>query len=63
MATERLEDLIASGRLDELMLLPGRDRYDRGLGRLYIGGANVGEILTAEKLARPYDGGRRAGWC
>lgn len=45
------------------MMLPGRDRYNRGLGRLFIGSVDVSEILTTEDLARPYEGGPREGWC
>ena len=62
-ATARLVDLIGSGRVVDLVVLPGRDRYDRGLARLFIGGADVKDVLIAEGLARAYDGGRRAGWC
>lgn len=62
-ATARLVDLIASGRVVDLVVLPGRDRYDRGLARLFIGGSDVKDVLIAEGLARTYDGGRRAGWC
>lgn len=62
-ATARLVDLIGSGRVVDLVVLPGRDRYDRGLARLFIGGSDVKDVLIAEGLARAYDGGRRAGWC
>jgi endonuclease YncB( thermonuclease family) len=47
----------------ELLLLPGRDRYDRLLGRLIVNGTDVGNTLIAEGLARAYDGGRQLGWC
>ncbi|WP_176832951.1 thermonuclease family protein [Celeribacter baekdonensis] len=62
-ATRRLRELIGSGELVELIVLPGRDRYDRGLARLYIGRADVADILIGEGLAREYNGGRRQGWC
>ena len=62
-ATRRLRELIGSGELVELIVLPGRDRYDRGLARLYIGRADVAGILIGEGLAREYNGGRRQGWC
>ncbi|UWQ77428.1 thermonuclease family protein [Leisingera sp. M658] len=62
-ATERLENLIAGGPLIELKKMPGLDRYNRKLGRLFVGRRNVSEILISENLARPYSGGRRAGWC
>lgn len=62
-ATARLAELVSSGRGVDVMMLPGRDRYNRGLGRLFIGNVDVSEILTTEGLARPYEGGRREGWC
>lgn len=62
-ATARLVELVGSGGLVELIVLPGRDRYDRGLARLFIGGADVKDMLIAKGLARTYNGGRRAKWC
>lgn len=62
-ATARLRGLMASGRLIEVIRLPGRDRFDRGLARLYVGGENIADILIREGLARAYDGGRRESWC
>ncbi len=62
-ATARLRGLVASGRGVEIIRLPGRDRFDRGLARLFIGGENIADILIREGLARPYDGGSRLGWC
>ena len=40
-----------------------RDRYKRPLGTLRIAGRDVGEQLVAELYARPYNGGRKKGWC
>lgn len=62
-ATARLRALMTSGRLVEVIRLPGRDRFDRGLARLYVGGENIADILIREGLARAYDGGRRQSWC
>lgn len=62
-ATSRLRGLVRSGQALDLVVLPGRDRYGRGLARLFIGGTNIAEILISERLARPYEGGRRQGWC
>lgn len=62
-ATARLRELVMSGRGVDLVALPGRDQYDRGLARLFIGGENIADILTSEGLARRYDGGRRQSWC
>jgi endonuclease YncB( thermonuclease family) len=62
-ATALLKQLINSLSVTELVVQPGRDRYGRGLARLFVGGTDVGSILVNEGLARPYNGGRRAGWC
>ena len=62
-ATKRVRDLVASGQLLDLVILPGLDKYDRGLARFYVGGKNLADILTAEGLARAYQGGRRQSWC
>ena len=62
-ATTRVKQLINSTAVVELFVQPGRDRYGRGLARLFVGGQDVGTILIQEGLARPYNGGRRASWC
>lgn len=41
----------------------GRDRYGRILARVYGGSGELGEAMIQAGLARPYDGGRRRGWC
>jgi len=41
----------------------GSDRYGRTLAYVYADGQDVAQALIAAGLARPYDGGRRAGWC
>jgi len=63
LATARVRELLGGVVRIELVLLPGRDRYDRLLGRLIVNGTDVGDTLMAEGLARRYDGGRRQGWC
>lgn len=63
LATSRLVELVGSGAGVDVVMLPGRDRYGRGLARLSVGTRDVGEVLIAEGLARPYEGGRRARWC
>ena len=63
LATARVRELLGGVARIELLLLPGRDRYDRLLGRLIVNGTDVGNTLIAEGLARAYDGGRRLGWC
>lgn len=62
-ATQRVRNLIASIAVVELVRLPGRDRYQRSLGRLLINNRDVGDILITDGLARPYEGGRRQSWC
>lgn len=63
LATSRLREIILSAGVVDVVVLPGLDRYGRGLARLEIRSRDVGKILIAEGLARPYSGGRRAGWC
>ena len=40
---------------------------DKYLGRIdadvFSDGKNIGDIMVREKIARPYNGGRRRGWC
>ena len=58
-----MRELLASGVSTELVVLPGRDQYGRGLARLYVGLTDIGAILISEGLANPYDGGQRGDWC
>jgi micrococcal nuclease len=41
----------------------GADRHGRTLAVVTVNGRDVAALLIAAGLARPYDGGRRAGWC
>ncbi|PIB24313.1 hypothetical protein BFP76_03590 [Amylibacter kogurei] len=41
----------------------GRDKYRRQLVRVKIDGTDIATSMINARLARPYDGGRRAGWC
>ncbi len=63
LATRRLEVLVRSGAALDATDSGKRDRYKRVLGTLTIGGRDVAAILIAEGYARPYNGGRRKGWC
>lgn len=67
IARARLEALIreavASGRPVVIAATGERDRYRRPLAHLRIDGADVGQQLIQEMLARPYLGGRKRGWC
>ena len=40
-----------------------RDKYFRLLARVWADGVEVGPLLIARGLARPYTGGTRQGWC
>lgn len=64
MARDRLAELIPVGSVVELSKI----KDDKYLGRIdafvqMVDGRDVGNVLIAEKLGRPYSGGRRAGWC
>lgn len=63
IATKRLEALIANARALELTGGETTDRYNRPLGTLLVDGVDTGQTMIAEGLARPYNGGRRKGWC
>jgi len=70
-AADRLRGLLAAaGRNWRLEPVPpytdlwtGRYGLKRRVARLTIAGQDAGAILIAEGLARPYDGGKREGWC
>lgn len=62
-AARRLAALIGSGAAIVMHPTGTRDRHRRPLGRLEIGGADVAATLIEEGYARPYNGGRRKGWC
>lgn len=62
LAAARLVALIEAGAVLESQ--PGLDKYKRGLARLVLDGASVGDTLIAEGHARAYDGrSKRLGWC
>ena len=61
-ATEVLAALVATGPVTDVRF-DGQDRYGRDLGALAIGGRDVAAVMLASGLARPYQGGRREGWC
>ncbi len=62
-ANSRLRNLLDGVQRVDLVVLPGRDRYDRGLARLIVQQVDVADTLVSERLARRYDGGKRSGWC
>lgn len=61
-ATRALQSLLAQGSV----IVPhtrGRDKYRRPLVALTVDGVPVADSMIALGLARPYDGGKRQGWC
>jgi endonuclease YncB( thermonuclease family) len=66
VAKRRLIELLGSGRMEVTVGDPvtGRtfDRHDRILATISVDGHDVGAILIAEGLARPWEGKRRS-WC
>lgn len=40
-----------------------RGKYFRIIADVYVDGKSLATLLIAKKLARPYDGNRRRGWC
>lgn len=62
-ATRRLHALLNGGAIALAPIDRDADRYGRKLRLVLVDGVNVGDTLIAEGLARPYEGGRRAGWC
>ena len=64
IARDRLAQLIPVGSVVELKNV----KDDKYLGRIDANvimpdGRDAGDLLVAEKLGRPYSGGRRTGWC
>lgn len=62
-ATERARSLIKQAGVVNFVVLPGLDKYGRGLAKIYIQGRDLGDILISEGLAREYTYGRRSSWC
>lgn len=66
IAKRRMQELLSSGRIVVKVGDPidGRkkDRYGRTLATITVDGQDVGKILIAEDLARPWEGKRRS-WC
>ena len=60
------ERLIAILRTPEAALTierHGVDKYRRSLGRLYVNGIPVSDLMIQAGLARPYKGKKREPWC
>lgn len=60
-ARERVAELVSNGvRLENITL----GKYaGRVIADAVTSAGTLGAILISEGLARPYDGGRRSGWC
>ncbi|WP_027858456.1 thermonuclease family protein [Marinobacterium jannaschii] len=54
--------LLESAEVVELRSIE-RGKYFRLLADVYTDGESLAEKLIGEVLARPYDGGKRQGWC
>lgn len=61
-ATRALEAQIAAAKRITFVF-QGPDRYGRELTILYLDDRNIATTMIEAGLARPYDGGRRPGWC
>lgn len=61
-ARDRLAELIGARGI-AIERVRRKDRYGRTLATVRAGGVDVAMVLIAEGLARPYEGGRRDGWC
>ena len=61
-ATRRARQRALEAGTVDFVILPGRDKYGRGLARVFLHGQDLGSILITEGLARPYAGGRRKSW-
>lgn len=61
-ARDRLRELI-EGAADRQLCPAGRDKYRRVLATILLDGQDVSQTLIAEGHGRPYEGGKRGGWC
>lgn len=48
---------------DLVVVNVGRDKYFRLLGRVFADGVDLSELMLASGFAKPYDGGKKEGWC
>ena len=62
-ATNRLRHSLSQAQVIEMAEIARSDRYNRKLGRLFVDGEDVADIMVMERLARRYDGGVSAEWC
>ena len=65
LARKRVGELIGDGSSVTLIRGDGhrmKDRHGRTLARVLVNGADIGDKLVADGLARPWEGRRRS-WC
>lgn len=62
LAKQYLVGRLRSAKIIELKN-PVRDKYFRIRAAVWVDGADVGEEMIKNNLARRYNGGRRGGWC
>lgn len=65
LAKKRVKDLIGDGSSVTLVRGDGKrmkDRHGRTLARVLVNGADIGDTLITDGLARPWEGKRRS-WC
>ncbi len=60
-AKARLSALLKSG--PRTIERHGLDKYRRTLGRVFVGGVPVADVMIGEGFARPYHGEGRKPWC
>src|SRR6056297_152950 len=62
MATRLVRQLIQSAR-EVRIIRTGIGKYGRTIARFQLDGRDLGSLLISWNVARPYDGGKRKGWC
>jgi len=62
LAKQFTVDMLLSAQTIELHNMR-RGKYFRILADVYIDGSSLADLLISMGYARPYDGGKRMGWC
>lgn len=62
-ARDRLKAILRAATAVTLTAIRKGKYAGRVVARVHADGADVAAILIQESHARPYDGGKRAGWC
>lgn len=57
------QDALADATAVRILRTGRKDRYGRTIARVYVDGRDLGEMLIAAGLGRPYRGERRQSWC